>query len=119
MASTGIDWAKLLLIINSLAGPLITAVAIVAAVMFFRADRRVHTVCLLAGCVLIFVVRVAHVVAWLPGVGYFDRGDSTALADLVEYNNTTVLVNLVAWTLFAFGLLVVAMTRLRTKNTPA
>ncbi len=116
MASTGIDWGKLLTIVNSLAGPLITAVAVVAAVMFFRADRRVHTVCLLVGCGLIFALRVAHAAAWLPGIGFFDRGDPSAVRYLIDYNTTTLLLNLVGWTLFVFGLLVVAMTRMNRKG---
>lgn len=119
MASIGVDWAKLLTIVNLLAGPLITAVAVVAAAMFFRADRRVHTVCLLAGCGLIFALRVAHAVAWLPGIGFFDRGDPSAMAFIIEYNTTTVLVNLVAWLLFVFGFLAAAMTRLNGKNVTA
>ena len=117
MASTSVDWAKLLSIVNSLAGPLITAVAVVAAIIFFRSDRRAHTVCLLVGCGLIFALRVAHAVAWLPGIGFFARGDSAAARYLSDYNTTILLLNLVGWLLFVFGLLVVAMTRLNAKES--
>jgi len=117
MTSTGVDWTKLLTIVNSLAGPLITVVALVAAVIFFRADRRMHTVCLVVGCGLIFALRVAHAVAWLPGIGFFDRGNPMAVQYLISYNTATLLTNLFAWILFVFGLLSVAMTRLNGKRT--
>jgi hypothetical protein len=113
MTSAGIDWAKLLDIVNSLAGPLVTAVAVLAAVLFFRADRRLHTLLLLVGCVLIFAQRVTHVVAWLPGLGYFERAGHVLPGQIQAYNNFTVLLNLVAWLLFVFGLLMVAVVRFR------
>lgn len=113
MTSTEIDWAKMLSIVNSLAGPLVTAVAVLAAVLFFRADRRAHTVCLLLGCVLIFAQRVIHVVAWLPGLGFFERAEHVHASQLMAYNHFTVLFNLAAWLLFVYGLLMVAVTRLR------
>jgi len=119
MASTGVDWAKLLTIVNALAGPMITAFAVVAAVIFFRADRRVHTVCLLIGCGLIFALRVAHAVAWLPGIGFFDRGNPAAAGYLMDYNTTILLLNLVGWALFVYGLLLVAMKRLNNEGAPA
>ena len=117
MTSTGIEWAKMLSIVNSLAGPLVTAVAIIAAVLFFRADRRLHTLCLLLGCLLIFAQRVTHVVAWLPGLGYFERADHVHPGQILAYNNFIVLLNLVAWLLFVYGLLMVAVVRFRaTRN---
>ena len=119
MESTNFDWGKLLNIVNSLAGPVVTAVAVVAAILFFRADRKVHTLCLLLGCVLIFSQRVIHVAAWLPGMGYFERADHVHPAQIVGYNNFTVLLNLVAWLLFVFGLLMVAVTRFRATRVQA
>ena len=117
MNSTGIDWAKVLSIVNSLAGPLVTAVASVAAVLFFRADRRAHTLCLLVGCVLIFAQRVIHAAAWLPSFGYFEQHGNMSSLKVVQYNNFTVLLNLVAWSLFVFGLLMVAVVRARASRT--
>ena len=113
MTSTGIEWAKLLSIVNALAGPLVTAVAVVAAVLFFRADRRVHTLCLLLGCILIFLQRIIHAAANLPGIGYFQRGEHVHPGQILAYNNFTVLLNLVAWLLFVYGLLMVALLRFR------
>ena len=119
MTSTGIEWAKMLSIVNALAGPLVTAVAIIAAVLFFRADRRMHTLCLLLGCLLIFAQRVTHVVAWLPGLGYFERADHVHPGQILAYNNFTVLLNLVAWLLFVYGLLMVAVMHFRATRTVA
>jgi hypothetical protein len=117
MTSTGIEWAKLLSIVNSLAGPLVTAVAIIAAVLFFRADRRLHTLCFLIGCVLIFAQRVIHAVANLPGLGYFQRSEHIHPGQILAYNNFTVLLNLVAWLLFVYGLLMVAVMHFRATRT--
>ena len=117
MTSAGIDWAKLLSIVNSLAGPVVTLVAVVAAVLFFRADRRMHTLCLLLGCVLIFAQRIIHAAMNLPGLGYFERVDHVHPQQILAYNNFTVLFNLVAWLLFVYGLLMVAVLRFRATRT--
>lgn len=119
MISTEIEWVKLLTIVNSLAGPVITAVAVVASVLFYRADRGIPTLFLLIGCILIFVQRVAHAIAWLPGIGYFDRGAHVHGSQILAFNNFTVLLNLFAWLLFVGGLLMVAMGRFRASRAAA
>lgn len=110
------DWAKLLDIVNLLAGPIVTAVAVVAAVLFFRAEKRLHTLCLLIGCALIFLQRVTHAIVWLPGLGYIDRLGRGHAGQIVAFNNFTALFNLIAWLIFVSGLFTLALVRYRASR---
>ena len=119
MTTTNLDWNNILHIVNSLAGPLVTAVAIVAAILFFRSDRRPHTICLMIGCVLIFAQRIVHAFVLLPGLGYFDRVGHIHTEQIVAFNNFMMLLNMAAWTIFVSGLLMVAMARFKTSRAMA
>lgn len=109
-----LDWHRLLQIVNVLSGPIVTLLIILAAILFFRQNRRWHTFCLLLGCAMIFSLRVIHAYVLLPGLGYFDRLPQVETRQIVAFNNFTVVFNLVAWLLFAGGLLMVAREHFRS-----
>ncbi|MFT5469149.1 MAG: quinol-cytochrome oxidoreductase complex cytochrome b subunit [Verrucomicrobiales bacterium] len=119
MISANLDWNNTLNIVHSLAGPFVTAIAVIAASLFLRASRRPGTICLLIGCVLIFAQRLAHAIVLLPGLGYFDRAEHVHASQMIAYSNATIVLNLVAWSVFVAGLLLMAIEHLKASRTAA
>lgn len=107
-----VDWWMVTTGLSSLLWPVLQGFLVYAAVLFFRADRRFHAGCFLAGSCLGLLLALWRLVLFSPRLG----GGDMASAQIGMAIQTGL--SLIAQGLSAYGLVAIALIQFRQASPP-